>query len=486
MPCSGALGALILLLTLMQSTPQSASAADPWICIHSANFELYTTAGEKTGREALLVFEEIRTAFRDILGVKFPENKPVTIVAFRDEQEYAPYRVHAGAFAYYMPLPRRDLIVMQDLLPEHYPMVLHEYTHLVINQAGMKLPLWLNEGFAEMYSTLKPIGREIRVGRIIPARLQMAEAGLIDLRDILNADAHSKLYNESDRMGIFYAESWALVHMLKFSKAYSPGFERFLDDIGRGDPSDQALEKVYGKPIEAIQTDLQAYVHGEHFYEGVIHAKLGKPNVELVVMPKDALETAVMLAGIKSRGTHRAEALKTLEQLATANPGKPAPLEALAWVHLTGSDPQSATEPFRRALEAGTRDANLCFSYAVKLRAFIPGADYLAALRRATEIDPEFSAAQQLLAAYAFNTRDYREAVTRLHLVKKLDRARAFSYYRALAFAAFQIGQATEARSAANRAQQYASTDEEHRLADEITRYVTGASPPLKPPELPQ
>jgi len=464
----------------------SASAADHWICMHSANFELYTTASEKTGRDALLVFEQIRTAFSDIVGVKLPEKKPVTIVAFRDEEEYAPYRIRPGAPSYYLPLLRHDFIVMQDLLPEHYPLVLHEYTHVVINQAGMKLPLWLNEGFAELYSTMKPVGKKILVGRMIPARMQVAEGGLVNLREILSTDARSPNYNEGARLGIFYAESWALVHMLKFSKSYAPGFERVLDAIGKGEASDQALERVYGKSVEDIQKDLQAYVHGDHFYEGVIHAKIEKPDVEPVVVPKDPLEIAVLLAGIQSHGTRRDEAIKTMETLAKNNPGKSAPLDALAWLYLTGPNPQAAAPSFRQALESGTRDAGLCFTYAVKLRASIPEADYLAALRRATAIDPEFSAAQQLLAVYAFNTRDYPEAVTRLHLVKKLDRAHACMYYRALSFAAFQIGNKEEAKSAAARAQQYASTAEEHRLADEVTRYVTGAGPAVKPPELPR
>ena len=114
----------------------------------------------------------------------------------------------------------------------------------------------------------------------------------------------------------------------------------------------------------------------------------------------------------------------------------------------------------------------------MKLRDNLPVADYLAALRRAAQIDPGFSAAQQLLAVYAFNTQDYPEAVTRLHQVKKLDRAQAFMYYRALSFAAFQTGNRDEAKSAAARALQYASTDEEHRLIDELTRLVTGAGSP--------
>ncbi len=454
--------------------------------MHSENFELYTTAGEKTGRQALAVFEEVRTAFRDILGVKLPEKKPVTVVAFRDEQEYAPYRTRPGTFSYYMPLFRHDFIVMQDLLPEHYPMILHEYTHAVINQAGMKLPLWLNEGFAELYSTLTPMRGKILVGRIIPGRLQVAEEGLADLRGILKADSRSGAYNENDRIGIFYAESWALVHMLKFDKAYSPGFERLLIAVGRGEASDTALEQIYGKSVEAIQADLQAYVRGNHFFEGVIRGKIAKPGAEPVVTPRDPLQVAVMLASIQFYGPHRDIAIKTLEQLAHANPLRSEPLDALTWLNLGAPHPQTAIPFFRQSLAAGTHDALLCFSYAVKLRTSIPEPDYVAALRRATEIDPTFSAAQALLGAYAFNNQNYAEAVTRLHLVKKLERVEACAYYRALSYAAFQIGKIEEAKSAAQRAQQLATTPEEHRLADEIAHYVTGATPTFTPLDLPK
>jgi hypothetical protein len=471
------LGALVVL-----AMTQAATARDAWICLRSDNFELYTTSDEKIGRDALRFFEQVRRAFTEILGVKLPDSKPVRILAFRDEQAFAPYRPQGHVLAYTMSESSRDYIVMQDLVPEHYPVALHEYTHVVISQAGINLPLWLNEGFAEVYSTLSPVGRKIRVGRIIPGRLQVAQAGFIDLREVLKADRQSPLYHENDRVGIFYAESWALLHMLKFSETYSPRFDRVLEAIGRGEAGDRALQNVYGKSIEQIQVDLQIYVHGNHFREGVIHAKLAKPDSEPRLVPADPLDVDVMLAGIEARGPHRQEALKTLEQLANANPGKLAPIESLSWIQLAGPDPQAAVVPFLRALESGTRDANLCYQFAIRLRTSLPDTEYVAALRRATEIDPNFSAAQQQLAAHAFNSRDYAEAVTRFHLVKKLDRAHAFTYYRALSFAAYQIGNVAEAKSAAVRAQQYAAEPEDRRLADAMVKALDSGANPLPPP----
>ena len=175
---------------------QSALARDHWICIRSDNFELYTEADEGTGRAALVFFEEVRRAFTESLGLKLPLDKPVSIIAFRDEAAYAPYRPGANVAAYTMTLPHRDIIVMQDLVPTHYSVALHEFTHVMIEQAGMKLPVWLNEGFAEVYATMTPVGGKIRVGRILPLRLRTAQTALLDLHEVLNADRRSALYHD--------------------------------------------------------------------------------------------------------------------------------------------------------------------------------------------------------------------------------------------------------------------------------------------------
>jgi Flp pilus assembly protein TadD len=458
-------------------TSLAVSAGNPWICLRTPNFELYTTTGEQTGRDALIFFEHVRTALTEGLALKLPQNRPVTIIAFTDVKAFAPYRPTDLVVAYSMSMRRHDYIVMQGLVPDNCSVALHEFTHVIVNQAGIKLPLWLGEGFADIYSTLKPVGRKIVVGSVIPGRLQLAQVGLINLHDVLAADFKSPLYHEGNRVGVFYAESWALAHMLKFSEAYAPRFDKVLDAIGSGESSEAALQRVYNKTLERIQSDLATYVRGDHFREGVIHAKLSKNDAQPQPAPLDQLGFAVLLASIEARGPYRHEAIVALEDLAKANPGSPAPLEALTRAQLAGSDVASAIVPFRRAVEAGTHDSELCIEYAVRLRGKIPDADYVAALRLAGEINPENPDIQQLLAAAAFDARDYKEAVNRLHQVKKLERSQAFSYYRVLAFAEFQIGDVTEAKSAANRAQQYAVSPEDKRLADELQRIVNAGKP---------
>src|SRR5215471_8619825 len=103
------------------------SAAEQWIKLTTPHFELYSAAGEKKGHEAILYFEQVRSFFLENSPSKKAPEFPVRIVAFRGEKQYLPYRASESAFAYYASGRNRDYIVMQDILNDHYPAVIHEY-----------------------------------------------------------------------------------------------------------------------------------------------------------------------------------------------------------------------------------------------------------------------------------------------------------------------------------------------------------------------
>src|SRR5262249_7639992 len=140
----------------------------------SADFEMFTTASEGNARETLRNFEQVRDFFHRALGSSAgPEkDQPVYIIAFNSEKEYAPYRFNDFATAYYHPGADRDYIVMSKAGYDLFPVAVHEYVHLVVRHGNLNFPPWLNEGIAELYSTLKPNGGKIMVGDPILGRLQ--------------------------------------------------------------------------------------------------------------------------------------------------------------------------------------------------------------------------------------------------------------------------------------------------------------------------
>src|SRR5579871_3312876 len=70
-----------LIVLVLLTFPLPAPAARPqWIKLTSTDFEMYTSAGEKKGREAILYFEQVRSFFLKALALKdIPNAQPVRI-----------------------------------------------------------------------------------------------------------------------------------------------------------------------------------------------------------------------------------------------------------------------------------------------------------------------------------------------------------------------------------------------------------------------
>ncbi len=155
---------LLAAAAILNALSPNLQAAEHWIRLTTPHFEMYTTNSEKQGVAALQVFEEVRYFFLQNSKSKTGPDTPVRIIAFRSEKEYKPYRPNEGAVAYYLRSRKVDYIVMQDISPEHHQTAVHEYTHLIVEHLGLKLPLWLNEGLADLYSSLEPKGEGALVG----------------------------------------------------------------------------------------------------------------------------------------------------------------------------------------------------------------------------------------------------------------------------------------------------------------------------------
>jgi len=77
------------LLTLTVVT-RSHSAEVHWIRLHSANFELYTSAGARNARDTLKQFERVHSFFLQALGGPVAKPSPVRLIAFNSAKESSP------------------------------------------------------------------------------------------------------------------------------------------------------------------------------------------------------------------------------------------------------------------------------------------------------------------------------------------------------------------------------------------------------------
>jgi tetratricopeptide (TPR) repeat protein len=452
--------------------PGLLGAPEQWIKLETPHFELYTTAGEKKGREAILYFEQVRSFFLQASPSKRATEFPVRIVAFRSESQYKPYRMNGSAVAFYAPGRSRDYIVMQDISGEHYPVAIHEYTHMVVQHAGLKLPVWLNEGWADLYSTLSPRGSKALVGNLLPGGVQtLAINKWIPLDVLLSVDQNSPMYNERDKAGIFYAESWLLVHMLYLSADYRLNFSKFVLAVANGQDSAQAFQSVYGKGLKQVSNDLERYSKSDRFVGALFDVKLEKSAEDPQVSEATAFESGLVLADLLALVHKPEEARRAYGQLATDNPDRPEVEESLGYMALQAGDQEAARQYFSKAFTAGTKNAQMCVDYAMLEWRGAP-AGVISILRRAVELKPDYVAARLQLGLALSNHEDYSEALNQLHRIPKIDPDQAPSYFLALAYSNLRTGHPDEARKDAELAKKWAKTPAETEQADSLLKSV--------------
>src|SRR5262249_49183910 len=97
----------------------------------------------------------------------------------------------------------------------------HEYTHAVVSRSLGDLPVWVNEGLAEYYSTFQPRRRGADIGVPIPEHVAWLRTQMQPLDELLLTSRESPDYTGGARRGTIYAESWALVHALTLNRVDS-------------------------------------------------------------------------------------------------------------------------------------------------------------------------------------------------------------------------------------------------------------------------
>jgi tetratricopeptide (TPR) repeat protein len=461
---------VLAMLTILCAL-HSAAAEPRWLKIRSANFELFTEAGERKGRDAILHFEQVRGFFLKITKVAPGSGLPVRIVAFNSNKEYKPYRMNEFAAAYAMEGQDRDYIVMGGLGAENYPVAVHEYVHLLLRPAGNSLPLWLDEGLAELYSTLKPVGNKVEIGHLLPGRyLVLRSSKWLDLETLTKAGHDSPQYNNKDLAPVFYAESWALTHMLTMTEGRRLKFGDFLAALAEGS-QEAAFERAYGKKLREIWTDLQAYMRRGEFNYGVYDFKLEKAAERPEVLEADPVERGVVLAGLLGNLKRWGEAKQAFEQLAREHPASAEVEEGFGYAALRCRENEAALAHFARAAALGSSNARFYYDCA-NLMQSSGKAGSSKMLRKAVELDPGFLQAQFRLGLSLMAERDYEGAIRHLLRVRKVDREDAFPLFYSLAYAYQATGNPGEALRALARAKEYADSERQIETVNRLREYL--------------
>ncbi|MEP6716308.1 MAG: hypothetical protein ABJC09_12095 [Terriglobia bacterium] len=471
-------------VALLLTAALPAFGADRWLRLTTSNFELYSEGDEKASRDTILYFEQVRGFFIKAAPVRFPAEFPVRIIVFRNQEAFSRYSVNAIEVAYYAAGEKRDYIVMSDVSPESYAIAVHEYMHLIVRRSGLHIPVWLNEGLADVYSSLRPVKGGVAVGDLIPGRMKPLLGGeWLSFDSLTSADTHSSVYKESERVGMFYAESWALTHMLFLSPEYRDNFGKFVMALHRGKSSAEACQIAYERSPDAVFKDLQKYMAGKKLYGRIFETTLGKPEAQPVTATLSELDSRLMLADLLAATGKLDRARAEYQQLEQLAPGLPGVDQSLGYFALTAKDFPLAREYFEKAFAAGETDAQMCLRLAILEReAGAPAGKIIPALERAIHSRPDYADALIQLGLMKVRLRDFVGAIDVMMGIGNVTPEQAAPLFSGLAYAYLQTGDLVNARANVELARKWIRNTQESAGVEKLAAFIDArGSGPLAP-----
>ena len=229
---------------------------------------------------------------------------PKTLVyAFRSTrlfQDYNPFSGRKTVAGFFTTSMLRNFLAIDLTKGRRGGTVYHELLHEFAATNFPGVPLWFNEGLAEYYSTFVLNGDQAEVGRAIENHLSyLRSIDLLPMRNLLSVTTDSREYNESERNGRFYAQSWATVHFLLSDNGRASQLREFLRKLDAGTQVEKAFVEAFSLTLEEFDASVEQYVDQRSF--------------QFLRVPTEALETTVAV-----RSADRSETLARLGELLAA------------------------------------------------------------------------------------------------------------------------------------------------------------------------
>ncbi len=330
---------LAFVLALAATAPASAG----WRRVDSPNFIVVGDVSVRELRSTATKFEGFHEALRRVLPAGVASAPvPTLVVVFPTDEAFTPFKPR------YQGKPRAvsgyagsgvnlNVIAMESRLGEYSDRVIfHEYTHIVIANGVALTPPWLNEGLAEYYSTFALIdgGRRAQLGRPIAEHLRTLNGSIrIPLGALLKVDRSSPLYNEDNHAGDFYAESWALTHMLLNGQPPRVSeLSDYLSRVNQGAAEEQAWQAVFG--TDRVENDLRQYMRRPVFSFVQIDFMEKVAALPAADVAFSAADTAAVEAMLQIRNGARDEAAALLDPALKQEPASALANVAMAQLDL--------------------------------------------------------------------------------------------------------------------------------------------------------
>lgn len=251
----------ITVLAAFALTIWATPAAAEWRRAESEHFIVYSDGRESALRDYVETLETFDHILRLILPVKEgPIRKlPIFLVGGRQALfSVHPYLPRYAGGAYIASAEDIFAVAIRNIDED---IILHEYMHhYMLQNFDGAFPGWLVEGFAEYYAATEIEDDHAVLGGFNMGRVgALAQGGWISIEELLTLRGDQ--VRSADRY-TYYPVAWLMTHWFLGDERRRGQLQAYLDELGRGTPSVEAMRRATGMTPDQIRRALSDYFSG--------------------------------------------------------------------------------------------------------------------------------------------------------------------------------------------------------------------------------
>ena len=335
-----------------------------WSRAATSHFEIYSNADPETLRSLALNLERLHAFFVRQVGISPRAHREIRVISFASAQEYNQYRPRSGAAAFFIGAESRDYIVLPAVPRGDLRVAAHEYAHVLIHSGGWTLPEWIAEGIGDVVSTVQMRDRESRIGGDLPGRSQaLKNARWMTLPELF---AFTRKPGGGQPRAA-KASSTRKVGRWPISSCYRPPIARRFPHCSPPSPRAYRRSALWMPSItrRSLRSSVTCVPASRAARVRFPCRPSPEPPAQVRVEAVTPFASRAMLADLRLANGDLAAAESAFRELAAERPASGEVLAALGTIALKRGDTAAAVAAWKRAVELGVADADLCFRYAV-------------------------------------------------------------------------------------------------------------------------
>lgn len=242
-----------------------------WLELTTPHFEITSSL---SAEETLQLATDLE-GFRSVIAfmVDSATSPPIRtrVIAYDGRGFVRPFDVR-GEASFFLPSMRGGVIVLRTGSGWRGDATLrlrHEYGHYLFRQrVGLDRPLWFDEGFGQLTSTVIALDGGADVGtppprlvRLLHDRIWMKFSRIVGMRDLTQLpERHRNLFN---------AQSWLMVHRLLLGQGSvardRSNVTRYFDRVANGHPSEASFQSAFGISTATLKSELADQIASDRY-----------------------------------------------------------------------------------------------------------------------------------------------------------------------------------------------------------------------------